>query len=163
LDNKDRFSKVDEKDIKIIGLLASGYNDQQISTKLQIPLSTLQRRVRQILEKGLLQPYFKPNYKQLGLKKGIIYVYLKEDNLTPVGEKIFTMDGITSVSIHFGNSNVVALADFVYKDREELVDRLSAIKKLEGIDTAVWIEEAFVFPVNGENITSLYEKLIRGS
>jgi DNA-binding NarL/FixJ family response regulator len=45
------FTKIDQKDIKIIGLLIAGYDNQTISSELQIPLSTVQRRTRQIQER----------------------------------------------------------------------------------------------------------------
>lgn len=156
-----RSLKVDQKDVRIVGLLVAGYDNKQISAELQIPLSTVQRRTRQILEKGLVQHSFKPNYKQLGLKKGMIHVYLADGNMKSTAEKISKMDGITSVSIHIGNSDVVA--DFVYKESEQLVDILSSIKKLEGVNRSVWSEEVFVLPVNNENATSAYGKLIGGA
>jgi DNA-binding Lrp family transcriptional regulator len=155
------FTKIDQKDIKIIGLLIAGYDNQTISSELQIPLSTVQRRTRQILERGLVQHSFKPNYKQLGLKKGMIHVYLADGNMKSTAEKISKMDGITSVSIHIGNSDVVA--HFVYKESEQLVDILSSIKKLEGVNRSVWSEEVFVLPANNENATSAYVKLIGGA
>jgi DNA-binding NarL/FixJ family response regulator len=61
--------KVDEKDIKIISSLLSGYDNQQISLEFRIPLSTIQRRSRIILKSGLLKHYFRPDYRRLGLKK----------------------------------------------------------------------------------------------
>ena len=155
-----RSLKVDQKEAKIVGLLVAGYDNKQISSELQIPLSTIQRRTRQVLEKELVQHFFKPNYKQLGLKKGMIHVYLADGNMKPTAEKISKMDGITSVAIHIGNSDVVA--DYVYKDSEQLVDILSSIKKLEGVERTVWSEEVFTLPVNNENVTSVYGRLTGG-
>jgi len=80
--------------------------------------------------------------------------------VSPTAEKIAKTDGITSVAIHIGNSDIVA--DFVYKDSEQIVDIISAIKKLPNIDRTVWSEEVFVLPVYGENATSPYCKLIEG-
>ena len=156
-----RSFKVDQKEAKIVGLLVSGYDNKRISSELQIPLSTIQRRTRQILEKGLVQHFFKPNIKQLGLKKGMIHVYLEDGNMKATAEKVAKMDGITSVAIHIGNSDIVA--DFVYKDSEQLVDILSSVKKLEGVDRTVWSEEVFTLPVNSEGVTSVYGKLIGGA
>jgi DNA-binding Lrp family transcriptional regulator len=141
--------------------LVAGYDNKKISTELQIPLSTVQRRTRQILEKELVQHLFKPNYKKLGLKKGMIHVYMADGNMRSVAEKVSKLDGITSVAIHIGNSDIVA--DFVYMDSEEIVDILSAIKKIEGVDRSVWSEEVFVLPVNNENGTSAYQKLLGGA
>ena len=160
-DTKDRLARIDQKEIKIVGLLVAGFDNKRISSELQIPLSTVQRRTRQIQEKGLVEHFFKPNYKQLGLKRGMIHVYLSDGDMKSIAKEVSKMDGITSVAIHIGNSDIIA--DFVYRDSEQLVDILSAIKKLEGVDRTVWSEEVFVFPINKENGISAYEKLIGGS
>ena len=150
--------KVNEKDIRIVGSLISGSSNKQISTELRIPLSTIQRRTRNILQSGLLQQNFTPNYKQFGLKKGMIHVYLKDGNLKPTAEKISAMKGITSVSIHIGNSDIVG--DFVYQDSEQIIDIVASIKKIEGVEKAVWSEEVYVLPVNSKNVTAPYQRLI---
>ena len=149
---------VDEKDIRIIGSLISGYNNQQISEELQIPLSTIQRRTRIILRRGLLEHYFRPDYRGLGLKKGMIHVYLRDGDMKSTAEKISRMEGITSVSIHIGNSDIVA--DFVYRDSEQIMDIVSSIKRLEGVDKSVWSEEVYVLPINQQNLAMPFHKLI---
>lgn len=154
-----KFSKVDEKDIRIIGSIISGHDNQQISSDLKMPLSTIQRRTRIILQSGLLQHNFRPNYGRLGLKKGMIHVYLNDGNMKSTAEKISDMQGITSVSIHIGNSDIVG--DFVYQDSEQIIDIVSSIKKLEGVDKAVWSEEVYVLPVNQQNVAAPYNRLIQ--
>jgi hypothetical protein len=47
-----------------------------------------------------------------------------------IAERVSVLEGITSVSIHIGNSDIVA--DFVYQDSEQIVDMVSSIKRLEG-------------------------------
>jgi DNA-binding Lrp family transcriptional regulator len=151
--------KVDEKDIKIISSLISGYDSQQISSELQIPLSTIQRRTRLILQSGLLEHYFRPDYRRLGLKKGMIHTYLRDGDMKPIAEKISDMEGITSVSIHIGNSDIVA--DFVYRDSEQIIDIVSSIKKLEGVEKTVWSEEVYVLPINHQNLAMPFHRLIK--
>ena len=74
---KVRFSKMDKKDIRIIGPLISGFDNRHISSELDIPLSTVQRRTRVILQSGLLQHNYKPNYRRLGLKKEwFMYIWI---------------------------------------------------------------------------------------
>jgi DNA-binding Lrp family transcriptional regulator len=151
---------VDEKDIRIISSLISGYDNQQISKELQIPLSTIQRRTRIILQSGLLEHYFRPDYRRLGLKKGMIHVYLRDGDMKSTAEKISGMEGITSVSIHIGNSDIVA--DFVYKDSEQIIDIVSSIKRLEGVDKSVWSEEVYVLPIIQQNLAVPFIRLIGG-
>lgn len=162
-DNKKKeakLSKMDKKDIRIIGALISGLDNRRISTEFGIPLSTVQRRARVIVQSGLLQLNYKPNYTRLGLKKGMVHIYLNNGNLKPTAEKISAMEGITSVSIHIGNSDIVG--DFVYQDSEQIIDIVSSIKKLDGVEKAVWSEEVYVLPVNQANVAAPYNRLLRG-
>jgi DNA-binding Lrp family transcriptional regulator len=161
-DKRNEFGllKVDEKDIKIISALTSGASSQQISSQLQMPLSTLQRRIRIILQSGLLEHSFRPDYRRLGLKKGMIHVYLRDGDMKSIAEKISNMDGITSVSIHIGNSDIVA--DFVYRDSEQIIEIVSSIKKLEGVDKAVWSEEVYVLPMSQQRLGVPFYSLIGG-
>jgi DNA-binding Lrp family transcriptional regulator len=152
--------KVDEKDIKIISALTSGASSQQISSELQIPLSTVQRRTRIILQSGLLQQNYKPDYRRLGLKKGMIHVYLRDGDMKSTAEKISNMEGVTSVSIHIGNSDIVA--DFVYRDSEQIIEIVSSIKRLDGVDKAVWSEEVYVLPISQRKLAVPFYRLIKG-
>jgi DNA-binding Lrp family transcriptional regulator len=152
--------RVDEKDIKIISSLISGYNNQQISSELQIPLSTIQRRIRIILQSGLLEQNFKPNYRRFGLKKGMIHTYLRDGDMKGIAEKIAQLNSITAVSIHIGNSDIVA--DFVYQDSEQIIDMVSSIKRIEGVERAVWSEEVYALPINQKNLSVPFQRLIKG-
>jgi DNA-binding Lrp family transcriptional regulator len=149
--------KIDELDRRIIGLLVLGYRNKQITAELKKPLSTIQRRTKRIIQRGLIIPKFEPNYKQLGLKKGLIHVYLENGDMRTVGEKISNMDGITSVSIHIGNSDIIG--EYVYEDSEKIVDILSRIKELEGVDRTVWSEEVFLIPVNKQTASAPFRGL----
>ena len=153
-----KLSKMDKKDVRIIGALISGLDNRRISNELGIPLSTVQRRARDILQSGLLQLSYKPNYRRLGLKKGMVHTYLNNGNLKHTAEKISAMEGITSVSIHIGNSDIVA--DFVYQDSEQIIDIVSSIKKLDGVEKTVWSEEVYVLPVNQANVAAPYHRLL---
>ena len=149
--------KIDELDIRIIGLLVLGYRNKQITAELKKPLSTIQRRTKKIIQRGLIIPKFEPNYKQLGLKKGLIHVYLENGNMRTIGEKISNMDGITSVSIHIGNSDIIG--EYVYEDSEKIVDILARIKELEGVERVVWSEEVFIIPVNKQTAIEPFRRL----
>jgi DNA-binding Lrp family transcriptional regulator len=159
--NKEIYlSDFDEKDLRIISSLISGSNNQQVSSELQIPLSTVQRRTRIILQSGLLQHNFTPDYRRLGLKKGMIHIYLKDGDMKSTAEKVSNMEGITSVSIHIGNSDIVA--DFVYRDSEQIIEIVSSIKRLDGVDKAVWSEEVYILPISQHKLAVPFYRLIIG-
>jgi hypothetical protein len=64
------------------------------------------------------------------------------------------MDGIISSSVHIGNSDVVT--DYAYENTDQLMDTISSIKHMEGVDKVTWSEEVYREPVGSENILSSF-------
>jgi predicted RND superfamily exporter protein len=146
----------DKTDYRVISLLVLGYDNKKISSTLKVPLSTIQRRTRIILLAGIVTLEYIPNFKMLDIKKGLLHTYLRDGKLRKTAEKISEMEGILSVTLHVGNSDVVS--EFVYDNSEELVDIIAAIKEIEGVDKVMWSEEIFRLPSHKENITKSFNK-----
>jgi hypothetical protein len=147
--NNDKL-KFDKVDFKIITLLVLGYYNKKISSTLKIPLSTIQRRSRIILLSKIITQEYIPNFKILGIKKGMLHIYLRDGNLKQ-------SRNILSVSIHVGNSDIVA--EFVYDNSECLVDIISEIKHMQDIEKILWSEEIYKIPVSKENISNLLKNI----
>src|SRR5215218_5313225 len=131
-------------------------DNKKISSTLKIPLSTIQRRTRLILQSGIVTLEYQPNFKLLGMKKGLLHTYLRDGQLRKTAEKVSEMDGILSVTIHVGNSDVVS--EFVYDNSEDLVDIIAAIKQIEGVDKVMWSEEVFKVQTHKENVMKSFQK-----
>ena len=54
--------QLDKIDFKIILLLVLNYDNKKISSSLKIPLSTIQRRTRRILQSGMVKVEYTPNF-----------------------------------------------------------------------------------------------------
>jgi DNA-binding Lrp family transcriptional regulator len=154
--NNSVFQSFDNTDYRIISLLVLGQDNKKISFTLKIPLSTIQRRTRRILQSEIVTVEYTPNFKMLGIKKGLLHTYLEDGKLRQTAEKISEMEGILSVSIHVGNSDIVS--EFVYEDSEDLVDIIASIKQLGGVDRAMWSEEIIKLPTQKENIMKSFRK-----
>lgn len=77
----------------------------------------------------------------------LAHVYLVDGNIDQVVRKISTFDAVTSVGIHIGNSDLIA--NTVYKDSRQLLQTISNIKEIEGVDRILWSEE--VYDLKNEN------------
>lgn len=154
--HNDIQSQMDKTDFRIISLLVLGYDNKKISSTLKIPLSTIQRRTRRILLSEIVKLEYIPNFKMLGIKKGLLHTYLRDGQLRKTAEKISEMEGILSVTIHVGNSDVVS--EFVYENSEDLVDIIAQIKQIQGIQQVVWSEEVSKLPSHKENIMRSFKK-----
>jgi hypothetical protein len=121
-----------------------------------MPLSTVQRRTRNIMLSGIVNIKIEPNFKRLGIKKGMLHVYLRNGNIKETASKISKIGGILSSSVHVGNSDVVA--DFVYDSSEYLLDTITTIRHMDNVDRVMWSEEVYSIPVSSENVLSTFRR-----
>jgi Lrp/AsnC family transcriptional regulator for asnA, asnC and gidA len=145
-DNSDTDVRIDDVDIKIIELLTFGQSNKQVSDKLEVPLSTIQRRRRKLTEKGLIVTKTEPNYEKLGFKRGLIHLYLNKGEIDKIGLGLSKMRGIISASVHVGNSDLVGF--FVYRNTKQLLKMTTDVKQLPGVDKVMWSEEVYSINVD---------------
>ena len=154
--NNYAFNHLDKTDFRIVSLLVIGYDNKKISSTLKIPLSTIQRRTRLILQSEIVTQEYQPNFKMLGIKKGLLHTYLRDGQIRKTAEKISQMEGILSVTIHVGNSDVVS--EFVFDNSEDLIDIIAAIKEIQGVEQVVWSEEIYKIKTAKENVIKSFNK-----
>ena len=147
--NYNKSVNIDNIDKKIIELLIANHDNSSISQKLSIPLSTIQRRTRKLFEKEIISTKVELNYEKLGYKRGLLHIYLKKGQLDKIGKLIVEKCGILSVSVHVRNSDLVAL--FVYRDSKDLIETMTNIKEIEGVERVLWSEEVYFIPSNQQN------------
>ena len=140
---------IDIIDKKIIELLIANHDNTFISQKLEIPLSTIQRRTRKLFEKEIISTKIELNYEKLGYKRGLLHVYLQKGQLDRIGQIVVEKRGILSVSVHVGNSDLVAL--FVYRDSKDLIETMTNIKEIEGVERVLWSEEVYFISPTQQN------------
>src|SRR5215207_6184483 len=150
------FNHLDKTDFRIVSLLVIGYDNKKISSTLKIPLSTIQSRTRLILQSEIVTQEYQPNFKMLGIKKGLLHTYLRDGQIRKTTEKISQMEGILSVTIHVGNSDIVS--EFVFDNSEDLIDIIAAIKEIQGVEQVVWSEEIYKIKTAKENVIKSFNK-----
>src|SRR4051794_30308481 len=149
---------LDKQDYRIINRMIQNADNKDISENLRIPLSTIQRRTRILIRDGYIRQVFQPNYKKLGLKKGLLHVYVRTGNIKEMAEELLSSDGIMSAGIHVGNSDIVG--EFVYEDSEQLVDLISHVKEVNSVDRVVWSEEVFLLQGKEHSILAVLDRII---
>ena len=140
--SKNRIDKsIDEIDIKIIDLMILNKNNKQISQELRIPLSTVQRRVRNLISEGYVTFNAQINYQKFGFKTGLLHIYLKSGDIKETAKKIHNLQNVTTIEIHVGNSDIHG--HVVYKDGKSLLNLISEIKKIGNIEKVIWSERIY--------------------
>lgn len=141
--HKKRKNPLDGLDIKIINLMAIGSSNNEISQKLAVPLSTIQR-TRLLLAKGYVRLRGKINYRKLGYRKGVFHVYLRGDSAREIAEKIADIAGVHDVALFMGNADIVGV--FIFKDADDILHLKNSVKSIKGVDRIVWTEEVYTLP-----------------
>ncbi|MEO9295687.1 MAG: Lrp/AsnC family transcriptional regulator [Nitrososphaera sp.] len=139
-------NNMDDLDVKVLNLLLSGSDSKTIAKELGKPLSTVQRRIRNMTTQGIIRYSSELNYPKLGLKKGLIHVYLQDGDMRSAAKKLLDFEGILEVATHIGNSDLVGT--FVFTDSKEVLDLIANAKKLEGVEKVAWSEEVDVIKKN---------------
>ena len=148
---------MDSIDFRIIALLCSGRDNKQIAAQLKIPVSTIQRRTRNIISSGIVDVKILPNFKRLGLKTGALHVELYNGDIRKKVGDISRMGGMFSSSVQIGNSDVVN--EYAYDTNEQLMDTISKIKHMEGVDKVTWSEEVYHVPIASEDILNSFKNM----
>jgi Lrp/AsnC family transcriptional regulator for asnA, asnC and gidA len=75
------------------------------------------------------------NYEKMGIKTGMIHIYLRDGNVDQLAHKLSTFDTVASAEVHIGNSDLIA--NVQYSNSKQLLQTISDIKKIEGVDRIV--------------------------
>lgn len=134
-------NNIDSLDRKIMSSMVTGLAIKEISNKLKIPLSTVQRRSRRLIRRGIITMKAEVDLAMMGYKRGLIHVYIANGNIEQIARRISILDSIESVEVHIGNSDM--LGNVIYNDSRQLLQTISDIKKIEGVNHIVWSEEVF--------------------
>jgi Lrp/AsnC family transcriptional regulator for asnA, asnC and gidA len=146
-------SKIDSLDRMIMSLMVSGLANKQIAIRLKVPLSTIQRRTRKLAQKGIVTFKTEVNLEMLGFKRGLIHVYINDGKIDQIARNISTLDPIESVEIHIGNSDMIGNA--IYSDSKQLLQTISDIKKISGVERIMWSEEVYNIKNNNNKLGNL--------
>ena len=151
------FVVIDETDLKLIELMISNpaiNNNRQMSTKLGISLSTVQRRLRNLIQKRVLVSKFHVDYEKIGYRTGLIHVFKMKGNSNETVKAISKLKGITSIENHIGDSHI--LVGVVYKLSSDLSDVLDGITQMESVQRITWSER---IPNSPPNMDTLVPRL----
>ena|SRR5437588_12968135 len=77
---------------------------------------------------------------------------LEGSGLLAVSQKLAEIPGMTSVSIHIGNSDIVG--DIIYKDSSEVLGIIASCKAIDGVTKVVWSEQVY------SSVPELFDKRI---
>lgn len=154
-----RLSKlIDNTNLKIIEELVKNPSttSSSLSTKLGIPLSSLQRR-RAKIEKYILNKSYQINLRSISGKVGDVVINVDRGKSRDVAKLILKKfrDNVMSVSTRINSEHNVA-AHIMYKDTAELHVLLENIKSMPFVTHLQWSEIVEVIGDNSHAVMSAF-------
>lgn len=156
----DHDSNIDATDQRIIELLLKGYTNKDIALHEKMPLSTTQRLIRLIYEKGYVIKRNELNYKKLGLRKAYLLISLNGNSSAHVAQKISIIKGVAFISLVTGNIDI--LCTCVFKDTVDLFRIIESIKAIQRVDNVKWSEEVRSIPIQEMSMLGFEQEKVRG-
>lgn len=129
---------VDEKDIDILKTIADAEtrSPDHISEETGIPLSTVNYRLKQLREVGIIRnDHYDIDLEALGFEITFVIQIIadyEEDTYKPLGEKLSGIDGITHVYFAAGDTDFFVIAQLTDPGMvEELITTLERLDSVE--------------------------------
>ncbi|WP_161486357.1 Lrp/AsnC family transcriptional regulator [Candidatus Nitrosocosmicus hydrocola] len=155
---KEQFP-LDRINLKIIEeLITNGdIKSSEIAEKIQIPLSTIQRR-RTRIEKAILKKTYQMDLTNLGYRTAQIFVDVQKGKAKETGEELLKKydRNIVNASTRINSSNNLCL-EVVYNGSDELHFLLEEIKALPLATKVDWSEQVTMI---GDNLSAIIKNTL---
>lgn len=133
---------LDNTNIKIVSQIMENpdIGSLTLSRKLNIPLSTIQRR-RAKIEKDVLKKTYTLDYKALGCRLGDLIINVENGKAEEVAHKIINKykTNVKQCQIRINSIHNI-IAQIIYKDSNELNYLIEGIKAIDYVITVEWSE-----------------------
>jgi DNA-binding Lrp family transcriptional regulator len=128
-----------------------------ISKKIKIPLSTVQRR-RARIEKSILKKKYQMDLTLLGYRTGHIFIEVKGGKAKETGEELLKRydRNVVNASTRINSNNNLCL-EVIYNDSEELHYLLEEIKALPVASKVEWSELVVML---GDNMSKILKNTL---
>jgi DNA-binding Lrp family transcriptional regulator len=149
---------LDNTNLKIISELLKNPNISSLTlaNRLDIPLSTLQRR-RVRIEKAILKKTYTLNYKAFGARVGDLIVNVDKGKSDQVAQNILKKHKNSVVYCHTRIDLVHSvLAHVIYKNTEDLYYLIEDIKAMQYVIGVSWSEIVNVIGDNNSEVMSAF-------
>ena len=110
-----------------------------MSKKLEIPLTTIQRR-RKRLEKEFLEEGYTLLLEKFGWRRVDFFISTSDGKTDALANDLLSMNQVTAVEKSIGEHTIDLRVETIVKDNHEILDLLETLQAMDGIRDAVWSE-----------------------
>ena len=145
---------IDKTNLKIIKELMENPNikSSELSEKLQVPLSTIQRR-RARIEESILKKNYYFNFSKIGYRTAEIFLDIDKGKVFEIGQQILKLfeNKVVRATTRINSLNNLCI-EIVFKDSKELHDILEKMKTLDNTTNVYFSEVVNIIGDNTNNI-----------
>jgi len=150
---------VDKKMLQTLLASSGRVSSLALSRKLEIPLTTIQRR-RKRLESEFLEVAYSLKLEKLGWRTADLLISTSKGVASSIGKELLTHNSITRVCRSIGEHTIDLHAEIVFKSNTELLNVIERIKALDGVKDVVWTEPVEVV---GKKDSHALEDILKSS
>lgn len=114
----------------------------EISEKIDIPLSTIQRRRSRIETSAVLKKRFEIDFHKLGLRVADLLIKISKGDIETIVSDIVKQHSksILEVTVRLGQPDINLVVRIAYKDNDEVYGIMRTFNTIEHIDSIQWSE-----------------------
>ena len=156
--NRKLLSDVDKKMLQTLLASSGRVSSLALSRKLEIPLTTIQRR-RKRLESEFLEVAYSLRLDKLGWRKADLLISTSKGKAHSIGKDLLTNNAVTRVCRSIGEHTIDLHAEIVFKTNIDLVHVIEWIKSLDGVDGVMWTEPIELMGKNTNKLEDVLKSL----
>ena len=132
-------SRIDKMILKEILSPNENKTTASISKKLEISMTTIQRRRRR-LEKEFLEEDYTLLPNKFGWRRVDFFISTSDGKTDALANDLLSMNQVTAVGKSIGEHTIDLRVETIVKDNHEILDLLETLQAMDGIRDAVWSE-----------------------
>jgi DNA-binding Lrp family transcriptional regulator len=134
-----QLSDVDRKMLKLLLDSEGTITSHDLSAKLDVPLSTVQRR-RKRLEETYLIKHYSLDPMKFGYRRIDLLIYTEGGETINVGKELLEREEVTYAARTIGEHTIDLRLEVFVKDNSVLLDLLEHVKAMKGVRDVIWTE-----------------------
>jgi DNA-binding Lrp family transcriptional regulator len=150
-----QLSQIDKEILKVLFTPNGKLSAMLLSKKLQIPQTTISRRLKR-LEEDYVSLSYSLNLEKFGWRRVDLLISTRNGKTDSVAKQLLSNNEVTYVGRSIGEHTIDLRVEIIVKDNAQLLDVLEKVKGMEGVNDAVWSE---IVQVMGRN-TSIPSEII---
>jgi DNA-binding Lrp family transcriptional regulator len=114
----------------------------EISEKIDIPLSTIQRRRSRIETSAVLKKSFEIDFHRLGMRVADLLIKITKGDIETIVSEIVKQHSksILEITVRLGQPDINIVARIAYKDNDEIYEIMRTFNTIEHLDSIQWSE-----------------------